>query len=24
MPAWGDVLSQDDLEGLWAYVMAGG
>jgi mono/diheme cytochrome c family protein len=24
MPAWGDVLGQDDLEGLWAYVKTGG
>ena len=24
MPSWGDVLSQDDLEGLWAYVKTGG
>jgi mono/diheme cytochrome c family protein len=24
MPSWGDVLSQDDLEGLWAYVRTGG
>jgi mono/diheme cytochrome c family protein len=22
MPAWGDVLGQDDLESLWAYVIA--
>jgi mono/diheme cytochrome c family protein len=24
MPSWGDVLSQEDLEGLWAYVKTGG
>jgi cytochrome c55X len=24
MPSWGDVLSQDDIEGLWAYVRTGG
>jgi len=23
MPPWGDVLSGDDVESLWAYVMAG-
>jgi mono/diheme cytochrome c family protein len=23
MPPWGDVLSTDDIESLWAYVMAG-
>ncbi len=24
MPSWGDVLSRDDIEVLWAYVMTGG
>ena len=23
MPSWGDVLSQDDIAALWAYVVAG-
>ena len=23
MPPWGEVLSPDDLEALWAYVVAG-
>ena len=23
MPPWGDVLSPEDIEALWAYVMAG-
>jgi len=24
MPSWGDVLSRDDIDVLWAYVMTGG
>jgi cytochrome c55X len=24
MPAWGDVLSRDDIEHLWAFVKTGG
>lgn len=24
MPAWGDVLNQDDIDELWAYVKTGG
>jgi mono/diheme cytochrome c family protein len=23
MPPWGDLLKTDDIEALWAYVMAG-